>query len=309
MQVGSRSRYPHRCGVRGGRCEQEGVASSPEPRQWVRRGYYYRSSDSRRVGRVYCRRCKRTFSWASFSRCYGQKRRRLNEPIRKLLVSGVSQRRIALLLGANLKTVVRKFLFLAGEAERRHEAYLTELRAEDVQFTELQFDEMESFERSKCLPLSIPLAVLPGRSKILGFQVCVMPANGLLAKISREKYGPRSDERRQAALDVLALLQPLLAPQCLITTDEKPQYRAWIKKALPTAEHRRVPGQRGAVVGQGELKKIGFDPLFSFNHTAAMLRANINRLFRRTWCTTKKPRRLAQHIALYLDHHNRFLTA
>ncbi len=33
--------------------------------------------------------------------------------------------------------------------------------------------------------------------------------------------------------------------------------------------------------------------------TLAMLRANINRLVRRTWCTTKKPERLAAHIWLH----------
>jgi hypothetical protein len=38
-----------------------------------------------------------------------------------------------------------------------------------------------------------------------------------------------------------------------------------------------------------------------------MLRANINRLFRRTWCTTKKKERLEQHLAVYLDFHNRIL--
>jgi hypothetical protein len=34
--------------------------------------------------------------------------------------------------------------------------------------------------------------------------------------------------------------------------------------------------------GNGELKKIGFDPLFSFNHTAAMLRDSVSRLVRQT---------------------------
>ena len=55
------------------------------------------------------------------------------------------------------------------------------------------------------------------------------------------------------------------------------------------------------------LKKIRFDPLFSLNHTCAMLRANLNRLFRRTWCTTKKPERLALHIAMYVVFHNETL--
>jgi len=39
------------------------------------------------------------------------------------------------------------------------------------------------------------------------------------------------------------------------------------------ATHRTVKGRRGSIAGQGELKKIGFDPLFSLNHTCAMLRA------------------------------------
>jgi hypothetical protein len=38
-----------------------------------------------------------------------------------------------------------------------------------------------------------------------------------------------------------------------------------------------------------------------------MLRANINRLFRRTWCTTKKMACLEQHVAIYMDFHNTLL--
>ena len=42
------------------------------------------------------------------------------------------------------------------------------------------------------------------------------------------------------------------------------------------------------MTGQGELRDKRFDPMFALNHTCAMLRANINRLFRRTWCTSKR---------------------
>ena len=63
-------------------------------------------------------------------------------------------------------------------------------------------------------------------------------------------------------------------------------------------------GEKGCVAGQGELKKVGKDPLFHINHTLAMLRANINRLFRRTWCTTKDPERLKDHLAIYTWVHN-----
>ena len=76
------------------------------------------------------------------------------------------------------------------------------------------------------------------------------------------------------------------------------------REFFPEATHWTTRGRRGCVVGQGELKAGGFDPLFSLNHSFAMLRANINRLFRRTWNTTKKPERLALHIALYVLYHN-----
>ena len=80
-------------------------------------------------------------------------------------------------------------------------------------------------------------------------------------------------------------------------------------QALPNISSLQVRynGQKNAAKAEGELKKLRFDPLFSLNHTCAMLRANINRLFRRTWCTTKKKERLEQHLAVYMDFHNRVL--
>jgi hypothetical protein len=40
-----------------------------------------------------------------------------------------------------------------------------------------------------------------------------------------------------------------------------------------------------------------------------MLRANLNRLFRKTWCTTKNKQGLIDHLSLYVEFHNRVLTA
>ena len=89
-----------------------------------------------------------------------------------------------------------------------------------------------------------------------------------------------------------------------VKSDQNPHYPKDLKKAFPHATHETHKGQRGSIVGQGELKKIRFDPLFSLNHTCAMTRANMNRLFRRTWCTTKIPERLVDHFAIYAVYHN-----
>ena len=77
---------------------------------------------------------------------------------------------------------------------------------------------------------------------------------------------------------------------------------------FPKSSHLTFKGVRGSITAQGELKKQGFDPIFSLNHTCAMLRANLSRLIRKTWCTTKCIHRLYAHLVLYAEYHNRHLT-
>ncbi len=62
------------------------------------------------------------------------------------------------------------------------------------QVTSLEFDDLETFEHTKCKPLSATIAVESKTRRILGFRVARMPAKGLLAAISRKKYGYRKDD-------------------------------------------------------------------------------------------------------------------
>lgn len=213
------------------------------------------------------------------------------------------QREAARFLGISRHTVAAKALFLKKRAVKWQEDFLKEYSSRAL-ISEVHFDEMESFEISKCLPVSIPLVVENRTRLILGFRVCSMPAKGHLAEISRRKYGFRADERVQAADSLLKEIKPYLATALEIRSDENPKYPSWIRPHFPDAKHLKYKGRRGCVVGQGELKSGGFDPLFSLNHTAAMIRARVSRLFRRTWNTTKKRERLADHIAIYVQAHN-----
>lgn len=197
----------------------------------------------------------------------------------------------------------RKFLFLARGARTfnlRKFRNLTDL-------THLQFDDLETIEHTKCKPLSVTLAVEAQTRKILIHRVSQMPAKGHLAKISFKKYGYRADLRAQARREVLTKLALKVPQGAVIESDQNPHYVEDLRRILPQAIHKAYPGQRGSIVGQGELKKVRFDPLFTLNHTFAMLRANINRLFRKTWCTTKLPERLNDHIELYTYYHNEVL--
>lgn len=278
-----------------------GEGNSP---RHVRHGSFYRTSDSRLLRRWKCLTCQKTFSQATAHPCYRQKKRKVNYPLYKLLCSGVSLRRSAKILNLNRITVVRKFHFLAAQAQLRQKSFLR--RFEVDKLGEVIFDEMETFEHTKMKPVSIPLATTQSRV-ILVTEVAPMPAKGLLAAKARKKYGYRRDERPLALKRLFDALKPITQREALFKSDQNPTYPFHLFRAFPEARHETTKGGRSCVVGQGELKKLKWDPIFSLNHTAAMLRANLNRLFRKTWCTTKTLKGLRAHLDLYTDYHNQVL--
>ncbi|OFZ11520.1 MAG: hypothetical protein A2Z20_12865 [Bdellovibrionales bacterium RBG_16_40_8] len=269
----------------------------------VRFGHYFRKSDKKWIQRYRCTHCGGHFSQATSSPCYDQNKRHLNRKIYLLLVSGVSQRRIAHLLKTHTITVARKLKFLGLQA--RYYNLCVRRRAQLVR--ELQFDDLETIEHTKLKPLSVTLAVEKHTRRILGFEVSRMPAKGLLSKNALKKYGPRIDKRFEGRDRLFRRIKDFVAKDACIESDENPHYLWDVKRHFPDGYHHTLKGQRGCVTGQGELKKIGFDPLFSLNHTCAMLRANINRLFRKTWCTTKKIHGLIDHLEIYVQFHNQVL--
>ena len=276
--------------------------TKPEKRSiFVHYGVYIRSSDKKTVKRFLCKVCEKTFSAAAFSPFYRSRMRHNRGLLRNCLCSGVSQRRAAKkFLKVSRGAVSRMFVAEAAVAE-------FELNRSNSQKTPskiIQFDDMETFEHTKCKPLSISLAVEEGTRRILGVTVSRMAANGKLAARSRKKYGPRRDERSVGRKELFTKISPFVAPDAIIKTDENPYYRRDIKRFFPSSTHHAHLGKRGAITGQGELKKVVFDPIFSLNHTAAMFRANVNRLIRRTWCTTKRADRLYAHLVIYANYHN-----
>ena len=246
---------------------------------------------------------------ATFHPCFGQKKRQLNTPLWHLLTSTNSLRGSARLLRINRKTVSRKLKFLGFEGRLEHARFLAERVQERGPFRNIQFDEMETLEHTKCKPISIPLVVERGTRLILGIGACSMPAKGLLVEKAREKYAFRVDHRRATILSVLTGITPHLAENTLITSDSNPHYPSLIRLGLPGCRHSQIQGRRSSIGGQGELKKTGWDPIFALNHTAASLRANVSRLIRKTWCTTKKVSALEDHLTLYAVRHNREIVA
>jgi len=146
--------------------------------------------------------------------------------------------------------------------------------------------------------------------KILAFSVSSMPPIGKhLKKISLKKYGPRPNHRKKGLFSCLDQIQKNIGPGTKFISDEEHSYRTLIERRYPGHAHRTHPSKRAVIAGLGELKDHSFDPLFAINHTFAMLRANIARLARRTWVTTKKASRLEEFIQIYAGFHNLELTA
>ncbi len=269
----------------------------------VRKGRFWRKSDGQFIQRFRCRTCNKGFSSATEKPCYRQNKRHKNEILRRAFASGISQRRVAKILKLNRNTVVRKFIFLGFLAGKFNERFNCKLPKAKI----IEFDDMETFEHTKCKPLSITLAVESGTRRILGFEVSKMPCKGRLAKRALKKYGLRKDYRFLGRRDLFRKIQPLVDENALIKSDQNPHYPMDVAKFFPMSRHETCKGQRGVSTAQGELKKIKFDPIFSLNHTCAKFRADVNRLFRKTWCTTKNADRLVAHLNIFVQYHNESL--
>lgn len=274
----------------------------PIPGRVVRAGFYRRRCGPRLVQRYFCKNCARSFSSQTLASTYRQKRPDLNHKVRALLCSNVSQRRCAKLLGVDHRTVVRKFRFMA-----RQSAILNEIRRSKLRKTppdSLQFDDLITSIHTKCKPASVSLAVNAKTREILGIQVSEIPARHPLVEISLKKYGPRKDERPAALRRLFRGLRPVIHPGAILRSDCDPEYGKHVHRHFPSVIHEQFRSRRGRSGGFGELKRVGLDPLFALNHTCAMLRANMNRLARRTWCTTKTKIGLVLHLELYAHYHN-----
>lgn len=85
--------------------------------------------------------------------------------------------------------------------------------------------------------------------------------------------------------------------QITVATDGKLAYGPLIKTVIPQATHKVVVGGRKKVRGAP-------DPLFRLNHTCAKIRADLSRMARRTWATTKRMWALQYHLDIYIAYNN-----
>lgn len=281
-------------------------------RKLFRKVGYYRTRISRHpVPRYQCKACGKTFSTHSFRRTYRQHRPDLNQTIFKLVCEGVTIRGAARILGCAKKTVERKFEFNARISRLRH---LKAIRAAEFKADTVLFDEMETYERTKLLPLSIALA-LTSDGKIIETKVAQMKCKGRLARLSRRKYGARLDERKSACRQSLRKVSRILNNPLRIKTDKKPSYISLIAEELPGVQHERFKRKMKVLYGTHPRKKSDapygihtngrpLDPMFMLNQRCAKIRSQVSRMRRKFWGATKARRRLSMHLWMFTAWQN-----
>ena len=265
-----------------------------------RKGFFFKKAGrTHRVQRFFCNDCKRGFSSQTGKLSYRDHKVHLYEQVLRAGCAGVSQRRMAEMLNIHPDTLAKKLVRVSSHVQKKNLSKLSSFKAKHI-----MFDEMETFEHTKCKPLSIAIAVEEKTRRIIGLEVASMPAKGKLAGISRKKYGLRVDERSKALESLFEKIKISAPNLASLKSDKCPRYPKFSKKYFAEVDHKVFKGRRACVVGQGELKAGGFDPLFWLNHTCAMVRDNLKRLVRKTWCTTKKPAMLQCLLNIYQYYHN-----
>jgi hypothetical protein len=142
------------------------------PRWYWKYGTFVTKWNEEPVTRYRCKKCKITFSSHTFQTTYQQKKPFLNDDLFRLFAECPSERGLGRGKDCSLSTVERRLRFFGLEAKRAID--LAAQRPEN-KTSYVQFDELFAFEKSKCLPLTVSIAVRPKTSTIIAARVGRIP--------------------------------------------------------------------------------------------------------------------------------------
>lgn len=233
-------------------------------------------------------------------------------------------------LQTSKSTVLRKLKFL-GELSRKTCA---EMRKQSESKTSyVQFDELETAERTQLLPLTIAFAVRPKTGEIITAHVAPTEAR-LLQRHARRKYGVRERGSERAVRAMLKDVKEVVRDrrEFNIASDRWLEYRGWVNEELPFAKYENFSGtelrQREKAMAQVDSNFVDFsasddssnywvkvqkngkritkvyDPLFHINQKCQRLRAALSRLRKNWWGYTQKIEFLEHHLWLFIAVNN-----
>ena len=211
----------------------------------------------------------------------------INRQIWELAMSGVTMRRIAVLVGCTRRTVARKLHYLSVRAWAYHVDH-------GPRTGWAMMDELETFVGARWRQITVAVVIRVKTRELLA--IAVGPVSSTMARGKAE--GWTKDTRVATVRAALANAAVLIKPGATVTTDGATFYPKAVAEMVPGAVHRVAHSP----VGAG--KQV--DPLFPINHRFAAMRQDLPRLFRSTWSTTKNLPGLRMHLMLYLAWVNRY---
>lgn len=293
-------------------CPNPECENHSNPPVWFyrKRGYRRTQHDHQRVPIYQCRACGRRFSATQTRGTFHQHRPDLNQQLFRLAVSGVSMRRMELLLGCSRRTIERKVLLLARQAKAEHAKHLAEISTSYI-----MLDELETFIHAKYRQVSVPVVVRVKTGEILALNVCRIPSSSPMGGAGTQPLPPgvrpdtwTANDRPRLVPAVLETVRPCLKPMATIASDGDASYPKWIRLSLPGVQHQVLHSPRENSLGRARKKASGepreTDPLFAINVLFAKMRNDLARLARRTWTTSKSIEGLRRHLWLYVAWNN-----
>ncbi len=248
-------------------CPRPGCDSHGNPDTWrfIRKGFYRRGSDGRRIQRYRCSHCGASFSSQTFSTTYWLKRPDLLEPLFWRILHCSALRQIAHEFGVAHATVQR-------QAERlgRHCLLFHERLRPAVPKEPLVLDGFRSFESGQYWPFDLNLLV--GASHfVYGFNDAELRRSGTMrpgqrrrrAELERQHGRPHPEATRIAVEELVRRVIPKGA-SAEIHSDEHASYpRAFRRVARRRIVHRTTSSRDS---------RTPHNPLFPVNLADLLLR-------------------------------------
>lgn len=288
---------PPRCPNRS--CSQH---HEPRPRFYRRKGSYQPKCRPKSVPRFQCKDCGRGFSRQTFRMDYRDHRPHLNAQLFRLLASGVGLRQASRLLRLSLSSTQLKFRKISRHLRRLNLLVNGQLPPGSV----LVFDEFQSFEGCRLSrPLSVPVLIERESGYVLWAESAPIRPTGKLSerrKRAVERDRARFGERPDTSMRSIRRTFSRGADCCKaldrieLHSDERPSYPSLAREVFGARLlHVRTSGQ---------LARGSWNPLFSINHTEAMMRDLMGRLRRNSWLASKRRRFLDLGMALWTAWRN-----
>ena len=271
-------------------CKYHNHSGGPWP--FVRRGFYTRPSDRRRVPRAQCRTCGVTCSQQSFSTTYWLKRPDLLERLFMRLVGCMAARQIARDLGCSPETVNRQIAHLGRHCMLTHLQIWQQAPPEGP----VVIDGFESFEYSQYHPIHHHLAVEADTGFWLFHTDSELRRKGRMTPWQRRrrevieaKHGrPDPQAIRQ---DVGHLLEVALAKadRAEVRSDDHRSYPPAIRSVTCRIVHRVTSSKR---------RRTARNPLFAVNLLDLLIRHSQSNHKRETIAFSKRRQGSAERLAV-----------